>query len=744
MKTNSMKYLSIALAGLLLSAGCTRPDMPEPSLTDTSVRVRLSPDGMSAVRSAAAGATDDSAITAVTGYRFADGVLQETVPGRSDGDGIYTFDLTGISGELRFIANGASAIDGTIDAGTPLDDFLTCSATTASMTDGGLTMTGHMALSDPLPALETISLRRSVARIDLSTTDCDVEVTRVTIRGLADSGYVNPRQTAETPDGAGQTDFTESFDDAPLSNGSHMLLYVCEQSGSPATVEVLAFFGGGLHRMTAALPAALTRNTIYTIRVHGSGADAAISIGSDDWEAGGSTGTTPALQGLIDTQASVLPEGVTVNASQDTVRVSYLGGDFCLALRAEADSQIDVIGNVRGVTTTVEALTRTLQPVAAVSVTSRRRMPNEERAYLYLDVHRGSLYSGRIVVVFDPNPTRIKGLAFDEAGVCDFGRYIDGELGRLELPAGKVARLEFDAGEDTWMKLDESDDALRLLGGWKPNDPKADGRTQEGRLVISDADGSHSESYLIRRLNWGLPVVRIGNNWWCKYNLRGNVKSFADQITIPDDPAADTALADYLASCDEADLPGLMGDQYQGGNRQGLPLKHDGTAFYYEGMQASGQNFGTLDPAWMAPDGYEIPDYDAYAFFTGSNDYNIGGVGTRTYRNRNGEEIAIRVIEREVTLLGQPYGIVSFYEFRTDEGCWVLDGFGHQWNTTAGNYQRMTLLLATSGSGSNSWVMEGYAQNEKVNQNWLKFVSQNATKTRTVRCVKSPVEYIYE
>ena len=56
----------------------------------------------------------------------------------------------------------------------------------------------------------------------------------------------------------------------------------------------------------------------------------------------------------------------------------------------------------------------------------------------------------------------------------------------------------------------------------------------------------------------------------------------------------------------------------------------------------------------------------------------------------------------------------------------------------------MTLLLATYGNSAKSWFMEGYAQNDRPNQNWLKYTSQNSTKTRVIRCVKTPVEYIYE
>ncbi len=40
--------------------------------------------------------------------------------------------------------------------------------------------------------------------------------------------------------------------------------------------------------------------------------------------------------------------------------------------------------------------------------------------------------------------------------------------------------------------------------------------------------------------------------------------------------------------------------------------------------------------------------------------------------------------------------------------------------------------------------MEGYAQAVKPGQNWLKHVANNTTKTRTLRCVKTPVEYEYE
>lgn len=86
---------------------------------------------------------------------------------------------------------------------------------------------------------------------------------------------------------------------------------------------------------------------------------------------------------------------------------------------------------------------------------------------------------------------------------------------------------------------------------------------QEARLVITDSDGNNREAYPIRRQNRGLPVVNIGGTWWCKYNLRGNVKSFDDQISIADDLAAGTSVMQRLTDCTDDELLALMGGQYQ-------------------------------------------------------------------------------------------------------------------------------------------------------------------------------------
>lgn len=48
------------------------------------------------------------------------------------------------------------------------------------------------------------------------------------------------------------------------------------------------------------------------------------------------------------------------------------------------------------------------------------------------------------------------------------------------------------------IEVNEETGAHRVIAGWKPNDPDADGRVQEARLLVSDIDGSHPEVYTIK------------------------------------------------------------------------------------------------------------------------------------------------------------------------------------------------------------------------------------------------------
>lgn len=737
-KLMRMMRLTVAVCCLLLAASCTSEDsglLPEDA---GKLTVRLLADEL------LQGGTEEGEdrMEKVVAYRFENGMLQECFgPLTPAADGTLTLTPARMTGTLRFVANTPASLqnDAPVPGKTTQDEFMRLTATASELTAAGITMTGGLELDKENAS---VSLKRSVARIDLCLPIEGVSVHHLRIGGLAASGYVNEQEGV--PADATTTTVEQDYTDSPLT-GSRFLCYVSPQEGRTSQAElVVTTSDGGWHRLNVSLPP-LRRNTVCTLKVYGNGAALRLEAVEGEWENGTEAGVEPAQKGLVDRDASRLSEGVTVNAQGDTVFVPYQESTLQLVLKAELGARLSVVGEVDGVTLSSRSLTRTLQQVAEVDISSSLKMPGSRRGYIYLDTYLEDVRTGRVVLVFAPSPIGLTGsLTFDRNAVCDYGRYIDGCLGVLTLPAGKTVSVETDAGEAPWLKLADggADETYRILAGWRPNDPEADGRIQEARLVVTDSDGGNREQYIIRRRNWGLPVVRINGTWWCKYNLRGNVKDFADQILPKDDPAdSDADVLDYLLSCSDAELLEVLGDQYQAGNPEGLKLMHDGESFSYEGYRSTADNFGTLEPAAMAPDGYCIPDYDDFRFFAWDNNSNLAYYNPGAFNNNLGQRLNFRVVERNLTAAGADYGPVIFYDFEYEGSHWTLCGLGHQWDE--GKIAKTAILLATYGNAGSSWMMEGYPQSNGSG-NWMKYSAQNAVKTRTVRCVKTPVEYVYE
>lgn len=736
-----MKYiLTVASAGLFLLSGCQKEKIRQDNAADGSLRISIISSGMNY------GITTESEtnIHTLDAYHFENGILSESFNSlQIDEKGVCRLDIKQKNGMLYFLANDANITSraNLTNNVTTLEEFLQLTATADEMTSKSLLMSGHTELDGENTSL-SVSLKRAVARIDLESAFQDAEVNSITIRDIALTGLVNEGGDKSVLTNIEKTDLTKDFGEQPFKNKKESLYYLPEQTANGHAVEILMAVNGGWHRLKTTLPP-LKRNTVYTLKVYGNGANLNVEVLTDNWENGDSSESGLTLKGLVDKENSQLSEGVTVNERGDTVFVPSWNSNFQLTLAAESGAQVSVLGEVEGVTVTPASQSRSLSPVAEFNVSSRQKMPGSKSEYMYLDIYNDQIQTGRVVLVFTPNPVQMSGLIeFDQNGECNFNRYVDGELASLILPEGKTATLKFAEEEAHWMKLaPEGNNTYRLLGGWKPNDPKADGREQAGELIIADEDGSHPETYTIRRLNWGLPVVNINGTWWCKYNLRGNVKNFNDQILINSDPAKDSSLADYLTSCSDNEFLHILGDQYQAGNPDGLKLTHNGASFYYEGYKSQTDNFGTLAPTVMAPDGYQIPDFDDYRFFTGGTNYNLKYFNPGSFNNGLGQRLNFKVVERNATFQGLQYGPITFYDFEYEGNHWTLCGLGHQWD--AANISKMMILLATYGNGGSTWLMEGYSHSDGRG-NWFKYAGNNASKTRTIRCVKTPVEYIYE
>lgn len=736
-----MKYiLTVASAGLFLLSGCQKEKIRQDNAADGSLRISIISSGMNY------GITTESEtnIHTLDAYHFENGILSESFNSlQIDEKGVCRLDIKQKNGMLYFLANDANITSraNLTNNVTTLEEFLQLTATADEMTSKSLLMSGHTELNGENASL-SVSLKRTVARIDLESAFQDAEVNSITIRDIALIGLVNEGGEKSVLTNIEKTDLTKDFGEQPFKNKKEFLYYLPEQTADGHAVEILMAVNGGWHRLKTTLPP-LKRNTVYTLKVYGNGANLNVEVLTDNWENGNSSESGLTLKGLVDKENSQLSEGVTVNERGDTVFVPSWNSNFQLTLAAESGAQVSVLGEVEGVTVTPASQSRSLSPVAEFNVSSRQKMPGSKSEYMYLDIYNDQIQTGRVVLVFTPNPVQMSGLIeFDQNGECNFNRYVDGELASLILPEGKTATLKFAEEEAHWMKLaPEGSNTYRLLGGWKPNDPKADGREQAGELIITNEDGSHPETYTIRRLNWGLPVVNINGTWWCKYNLRGNVKNFNDQILINSDPAKDSSLADYLTSCSDNEFLHILGDQYQAGNPDGLKLTHNGASFYYEGYKSQTDNFGTLAPTVMAPDGYQIPDFDDYRFFTGGTNYNLKYFNPGSFNNGLGQRLNFKVVERNATFQGLQYGPITFYDFEYEGNHWTLCGLGHQWD--AANISKMMILLATYGNGGSTWLMEGYSHSDGRG-NWFKYAGSNAQKTRTIRCIKTPVEYIYE
>lgn len=411
MKTTLMKY---ALRGLLLPllTGChTGQELATPDGAAGGVTVRFEAAASTAAPLGTARVTaDDMQLGTVVGFRFEQGRLREIAASEATFTGSSrTFHLRARSGSIYFVANPPAKVFEEMQPDvTTLEAFLAAEAPVTAMTADGLTMTGSAELSAAERTL-TVALTRSVARLDLASTDAGVEVHSIVLRGAADRGYVNGRSDVTTPPTASTTEFRREYGDTPLVNGRETLLYLAEQSEAALTAEVVVRFGGGWHRMEAALPAEIRRNTTYTLQVRGQGSELRVEIEADGWLTGDSIESRPDLRGLIDLEASELPDGVRVNELRDTVRIAHAENRFRLVLLAEPDSELRIEGHIDGVTATPEELTRGVERVAAVSVEKRLFMPGQGEGYLCLDLLRGNLRSGRVVLIFEENPIRMRG-----------------------------------------------------------------------------------------------------------------------------------------------------------------------------------------------------------------------------------------------------------------------------------------------------------------------------------------------
>ncbi len=118
------------------------------------------------------------------------------------------------------------------------------------------------------------------------------------------------------------------------------------------------------------------------------------------------------------------------------------------------------------------------------------------------------------------------------------------------------------------------------------------------------------------------------------------------------------------------------------------------------------------------------------------------GYGQEEFTNATKQRLGVYTGEKTVMMGDVEYGPVLYSEFTYEGAKVVFCGLGHQWDATQGNVSKQNVILATYGRTGSSWNIEGYPKSDGRG-NWYKYGSQNSTKTRTIRCVKANVEYMY-
>lgn len=739
-------FAAVAAIGL---TACSKPEpAPTPTGTDMSVTVRMSDYKSGGV--AIAGETSWEGLKACL---FKDGVMSavyDTPVQNNDG---YIFNIDKNAGTLYVLtaADDIVNLNSLLNEGISERDWLALTAGTKNgkpvrFAAGTVTLSGEKTAS--------VNVSRGFARVDLKMeTIGEAYVEDLTFVGANTS---TPIFTDATTDNHGDITF---IPETAYTTDTPGVAYLYAQDNN-ITVQAQATINGKSYTLETTMPQPVNRNSIYVLTLTKDSIDNDAHMSVEEWSPGSDTDLQPDWDEpiVIDIANSALPSDVTVSDNGTVITMPYTARDFTLAMQCNDELEIvSISGDRLAMEATVATdngmnIFRIRKPLYApgmpsetIKVQFRRKGLNETYPEDVLEVHMSA------------NPTIMSGeMSFDaDTYTCDFERYIDNELGRITTPEGKTISVEFGNGEDPWIKLSalEGDaTTYRVVAGWKPNDPTANGRVQSATLVIANADGSDREEYTVSRRNYGLPVTWMHGVWWCKYNTRGNSRSFEDQILSSNDPAAAAgkSVFNYLRDCSAEEFYDIWGWAYQGDSGIGMRVIDDNGKLVMDGFSASSSvHINKLPADALSPDGYELPSMEEFNRIFDATDYIwMMWNGTHTLRQpweghsqvkreqRRRNDITIGSV-KATDLLYISMWSPDFTEY--EPITWY--GPGAQWNTDgimhSSHYNNILFgVYSPEGSG---WYISGGMQNLYMTKN-----GAGTKDTRILRFKKSPVEYIYE
>lgn len=742
-----------------LAASCSKEEVkvPVPDSQTTVVRARIA--GYSGDGQILEGET---AVRSLQACIFEGGRMTRIYDGISGSGSSFDIQIDRHSGNLYLLANTSGLVDlGALQSGNiSEDEWLRHTVGSGTGTPAHF-YTGKVVLDDRAN-VHPVTLTRGVARFDLQIrTAGDASVNSITLKNSAGSAFLFPVPEENSPADVSREDVTVDFD-VPAETDIPGVLYVYEQDADGLEITVEAVIDGRPVTLAKTLDDNIERNTIYTITVRKDVIDVSLEISFEEWQPGGDFDMVPGLDSRlsVDTGRSLLPDNVSVS-EDGTLLLPHLHTEFVLAIDSPDELELlPVEGHMFSVEHAGDSdgnphydnIFRITKGLYAPGV------PGEETVLQFRRKGLQHIYpEDRIAVRLSPNPTSIEGgMDFSsDSYTHDFGKYVDNELGVFTLPEGKEIFAEFPDAEDPWIRVSPLADgsrSFRVTGGWRPNDPSADGRKQSATIVIRNTDGSDREEYTVARRNYGLPVVNLHGVWWCKYNAMGNSRSFEDQILSSEDPAAAAGktLFEYLTDCSPEEYAGLWGWAYQGDSGKGMRVvESDGVPVMDAFNPDNSVHINMLAADALSPDGYELPSMEEFNRIFDATDYiwmMWNGSHTlktpweghtkldRVQKRKNGVEVGNLVIDDLI------YIAMSSPDFPGNEPV-VWYGPGTQWNTSEGigHYgHHNNMLFGVYSPAGEGWYMGGSMAGLYMTKN-----GAGPKDTRILRFRKSDVEYIY-
>ena len=598
-----------------------------------------------------------------------------------------------------------------------------------------------------------VALLRSLSRLDLKiVTDIEVVVDSCIVSNLIDRSVLLP--------GSPLTPSLEQLKTARIKDGLTInmsnksqegLVYMYESKGIKPSVELYVKIQGVKTKLMTELPSAIERNKKYTVEINARGATVFTSLSILDWEEGDTTEAVPSPFGpLVDLVNSNLPPYVRVSEGRDTIYLPSCHTSFQLAIDAGTETEImveDPSINIKPITS--YAANTYLGSIFNIEASQLDIISPKIVTRVYIkEKLANQFYDHHITIVREPSRLKFKGLnAIVHADSIRYSGYKDGNIASFTTAyAFKDVVCQSVDDQFNWIRITENEQSEYLIeGGFKPNDKEARGQSQKSKVSFSFEDDVTEVYYFIRKRT-SLPVVYMGGRYWSKYSMRGNSKEVNDQVGFEDDV---DDLWNFYNTCSDSELLKYVGSGYKGISNKGLTLfENEWGMVSYEGYNSiANAHLYTAPTDTHCPDGYLMPTFDEMGSFLRVRAViylpENNGIATTNYTATGGNNFSIKRIIREpiqfaTSSTGNIY-LMEIVEEQTGNKLHLID-VGHQ------------LSASTSSASNISWEHMVLGSTNTLGQyySFLNYTGRagdqthNTAKTKTIRCIKTDVQYIIE